>query len=234
MRTHRSTWSRAASLGLCLLALPLAGANAQDELPEVLPFASIVGDGAVSSVECDGQPAACFALSYDADFRLHPESDGIQRGDDLRILTSLAYPVMTGQFDLIGLPINRLVVRLAVKGDCFRLRGRKRLYVGTDGAEIAECVEAAVEISSSAGDLSLERDLVEILRTVSVELKPVGRRGRWKLRSVAAFSNPGFPFPVVGYEYDAAGRLVAGVTVGVGDDAGLSPFRTVAFRTLAP
>ncbi len=228
MRGHHPKRFQAGVLALCLLLLPGSGAVAQDELPQFLPFRSISGDGAV------GLWGDFFRLSFDADFRLDPQSDGIHLGDDVQIVTSLAFPVPTLQAATLGLPIHRLVVRLAVVGQCFEPRGRALVFRAPDEGAIAGCADVGVQIFDGAGTKLFDGDFDHILQTVTVELLPVGRRGRWKLRSVAAFADPGFPFPVAGYEYDAQGRLAAGVTLIVADDGGFSPFRTVGFRTLAP
>lgn len=232
MTNHRT--NRLLKMGIaakCLLLLFAASARGQDEVPGLLPLASIAGEGGVASFACDD--GECFRLSFDAKFRLNPRSDGIVKGDDLEIATELAYPVPALQDAFFGLPFQRLVVRLAVDGQCFRPRGRALLFKAEGKGATADCVEAGMEITDSQGKTLLSLDLGEILRMVNVQLMPVGR-DRWKLRSVASFFNPGYPFPVAGFGYDAAGNRISGVNVTVGDDAGFSPFRTVGFRTLAP
>ncbi len=195
-----------------------------------LQFRSIEGSGSITVAGGD----VYFRLAFDADFRLDPQSDGIHLGDDLQIVTSLAYPVPDLQAFQFGLPVNRLVVRLSVSGQCFERRGRALLFKASDGGATAGCAEVGVQVFDGAGRKLFDGDFDHILQGVAVELIPVGRRGRWKLRSIASFSDPGFPFPVAGYSYDARDRLVSGVTVIAGDDGGFSPFRTVGFRTLAP
>lgn len=222
-----SPWLRTGTFALCLLLLPWVGAAAQP--PEFLPFRSIAGDGTVGL-----WGDFFYRLSFDADFRLDPQSDGIHFGDDVQIVTSLAYLVQDLQAFQFGLPVNRLVVRLSVSGSCFKPRGRALLFRAPDAGALEGCAAAQLEIFGADGGPLFEGDLDHILRSVTIELKPAGRRGRWKLRSVAAFADPGFPFPVAGFEYDAQGRLTSGVTLIVGNDGGLSPFRTVGFRTLAP
>lgn len=229
MRYSMSPWLRTGTLTMCLLLWPWQGVVAQDELPQFLPFTSISGDGTVGL-----WGDFFYRLSFDADFRLAPESDGIHLGDDLQIVTSLGYPVPTPQAFQFGLPTNQLVVRLLVHGQCFEPRGRALLFRAPDGGAIKGCAEVAVQIFGADGGLIFDGDFDHILQQVTVELIPVGRKGRWKLRSIAAFADPGFPFPVAGWTYDAAGNRVSGVTVIAGDDGGLSPFRTVGFRTLAP
>lgn len=211
------------------LLLSLAGGVAAHGQDEFLPFRSIEGSGSITVAGGD----VFFRLDYDADFRLDPKSDGIQPGDDVQIVTSAAYPVPDLQAARFGLPIQRLVVRLLIHGQCFERRGRTLLFKAADEGAIAGCAEVVVQVLDGQGRKLFEADLDQILRAVSVELSQVGRRGRWKLSSAAAFADPGFPFPVAGFEADAAGGPT-GITLIVGDDGLLAPFRGVAFRTLAP
>lgn len=227
MRSHGPKSLQAGALTLCLLLLASAGSWAQDQPPR-FPFQSIAGDGAVGL-----WGDFFYRLSFDADFRLDPKSNGIELGDDVQIVTALGYPTPDLQGFALGLPVNRLVVRLAIDGQCFKPRGRKLLFRAPDGGAIADCTELGIRVLDGAGGVLFDGDF-DLLQSVSVELAPAGQRGRWKLRSVATFADPGFPFPVVGYGYDAAGRLTSGVTVIIGDDAGFSTFRAVGFRTLAP
>ena len=220
---------RVCALILCLLLASSGGALAQDG-PDYLPFRSIEGEGSI--IENGGD--AGFRLSFDADLRLNPQSDGIQPGDDVQIVSSAAYPVPTLQAMQFGLPVNRLVVRLSVVGQCFERRGRALLFRARDAGALAGCAELGVRVFDAAGEIIFDGDFDHVLQQVTIELAPAGRRGRWKLSSLAGFSDPGFPFPVAGYAYDPVGNRIAGVEVIVGDDGGLSPFRTVGFRTLAP
>lgn len=230
MRYVMSSWLRTGSLTLCLLVWPVQGAVAEEEPPQFLPFKSISGDGTV------GLWGDFFRLSFDADFKLDPQSDGIQRGDDVQIVTSAAYPVPDPQAFQFGVPVNRLVVRLSVHGQCFRARGQALIFRAADRGALAGCAEAAVQIFGADGSLLFDGDFDRILQEMTVELARAGRRGRWKLGSVATFSDPGFPFPVAGFGLmdDALPGSGSGVTLVVGDDGGFSPFRTVGFRTLAP
>ncbi len=222
-----SIWSRRGTLILCLLLLPWGRAVAQDELPDFSPFESISGDGAVGL-----WGDYFYRLSFDADFRLGRESNGIQPGDDVHIVTSLVYPVMNLQ--PAGLPTHRLVVRLSLLGQCFEMRGRSLLFRAPDGGALEDCADVGIQILDGQQRILFDGDFDHILRTVTVELIPVGRKGRWKLRSVAAFADPGFPFPVAGFGSGQSAGPPPGVTLVVGDDGLLSPFETVSFRTLAP
>ncbi len=113
--------------------------------------------------------------------------------------------------------------RLSVDGDCFRPRGRALLFRAPGRDAIATCVDVGVQIFDGDGVVVWE---------LTVELIRVGWRGRWKLRSIVGFSDPGFSFPVAGFDTEM--YRLSGVALVVGDDGLLSPFRAVSFRTLAP
>ncbi len=226
----RSAVMTAGVLGLIsVLAIP-GGLGAQDEIPRVLPFASLHVGGAVEvPADPQGGPSR---LSFDARFRLHPDSDGIRPGDDFLIQTLITYPAPTGQAvisQLLGAFIQ-LDLRIAVAGECFGRAGSRLVFRLTEKNREA-CVDAVVELTSAGNTEASPLTVVPLtglLRAMSVQLAPQGRRGRWRMKSEAAFAGPGFPYPVVGF-----GRLPgggpSGTAIVIGDDGGMAPFRGVAF-----
>ncbi len=223
-------------LVVCLLGGMLASLlPAQDAAP--LPFSFITVDGRVWSPRTR---SGIQRLSFDADFRLHQLSNGLEAGDPLAIETLLAYPTMTVQPDARGrsffsLPLVRMLLRVSLAQGCLEPRGRGYAFELSQGNRqcvqaILDLEEVSIGIDVNPGEvLGSYLDLTVILRELEIVLTPRDGHGRWRMGSRADFFNPGYPFPVAGFG-NIPGSGPSGTRSVVGDDGGMAPFGATAFE----
>lgn len=218
MRRHRVV------PGICgafAAALLLAWAPALDAQEGTVPFSKMTVEGGVLTDE----ESETSMLSFEVDFTLGEESDGIaigEDGDSLRIETSIGMvPGPQAMLQGVGLMDQHeraLRLDIEVKGDCFVGRGNRFQVALRDRKEIAGCVQVTLQTPDS-GPIPLA-----LLQSMEVNLWRRGRPNRWRMRSRAAFEPPAFGFPVAGFGPGSWTGLV------IGDDAGRVATSAVGFE----
>lgn len=218
MRRHRVVTGICATFAAALLLAWAPPLNAQEG---TVPFSKMTVEGGVLTDEESGASM----LSFEVDFTLGEESDGIavgEDGDSLRIETSIGM-VPGPQAMLMGAGLmdkheHALRLDIEVQGDCFERRGNRFLVALGDRKEIAGCVQVTLQTPDS-GPIPLG-----LLQSMEINLWRRGRPDRWRMRSKAAFDPPPFGFPVAGFGPGSWTGLV------IGDDAGRVATSAVGFE----